>query len=120
MGSKNDLIKQLKERDRKTFSAGLYMGMQIAADYFQIALRDPSVMGKDTFGRKRIEKINEKTMELDDYFNTAFSSHVEAERYQEEMDRLLREIYGDDLVPFNERYPNLKNIKYDKPKKGWV
>jgi hypothetical protein len=77
-------------------------------------------MGKDTFGRKRIEKINEKTMELDDYFNPAFSSHVEAERYQEEMDRKLREIYEDDLVPFRERYPYLKDFKYDKPKKGWV
>lgn len=116
----NNYIKQRHERDREVFAAGLNMGMQIAADYFQIALRDPSVMGKDTFGRKRIEKINEKTMELDDYFNPAFSSHVEAERYQEEMDRKLREIYKDDLVPFNERYPYLKKYGYDKPRKGWV
>ena len=120
MGSKNDLIKQLKERDRKTFSAGLYMGMQISADYFQIALRDPEVMGKDIFGRGRIEKIVKKTMDLDDYFNLAFSSDVEAERYQEELDRLLREIWGDDLIHFQERYDMLRKTKYDKPKKGWV
>jgi hypothetical protein len=116
----NNYIKQRHERDREMLAAGLNMGMQIVADYFQIALRDPDVMGKDIFGRKRIEKINEKTMELDDYFNPAFSSHVEAERYQEEMDRKLREIYEDDLVPFRERYPYLKDFKYDKPKKGWV
>ncbi len=95
------------------------MGMQISADYFQIALRDPEVMGKDTFGRGRIDKLNKKTLELDEYFNLAFSGHVEAERYQEEMDRKLREIWKDDLVPFRERYDKLKDIKYDKPKKGW-
>lgn len=116
----NDLIKKLKERDRKTFSAGLNMGMQIAADFFQMALRDHEAVGTDIFGRKRIERLNDKTMELDDYFNPAFSSDVEAERYQEEMDRKLHEIYGNDLVPFRERYPHLKDFKYDKPKKGWV
>lgn len=117
---KNDYINQRKQRDREMFAAGLNMGMQISADYFQMALRDPDAVGKDIFGRQRIDKLNQKTMELDEYFSPAFSNDVEAELYQEEMDRKLREIYEDDLVPFNERYPNLKTIKYDKPKKGWV
>ena len=39
---------------------------------------------------------------------------------QEARDRLLREIWGDDLIPFNERYDTVKTIKYNKPKKGWV
>jgi hypothetical protein len=116
----NNYIKQRHERDREMLAAGLNMGMQIVADYFQIALRDPDVMGKDTFGRNRIERINNKTLELDDYFNPAFSDDVEAERYQEEMDRLLREIWGKDLVPFRERYPSLKTIKYNKARKNWV
>jgi hypothetical protein len=116
----NDLIKQMKKRERQVFAAGLNMGMQIAADFFQMALRDPEAVGTDIFGRKRIERLNNKTMELDDYFNPAFSSDVEAERFQEEMDRKLREIYEDDLVPFRERYPYLNDFKYDKPKKGWV
>lgn len=116
----NDLIKQMKKRERQVFAAGLNMGMQIAADYFQMALREPEVVNTDIFGRKRIDRIILKTFELDEYFSPAFSSHVEAERYQEEMDRKLREIYGDDLVPFRERYPYLKDFKYDKPKKGWV
>lgn len=120
MGSKNDYIKQRQERDRQMIANGISLGMQLTSDFFQIALRDPEVMGKDTFGRTRIEKIVAKTMELDDYFHLAFSDHVEAERYQEEMDRLLREIWKDDLLPFRERYDKLKTIKYDKPKKGWV
>ena len=117
---KNDLLKRQEARDRQVFAAGLRMGMQIAGDYFQIAVRSPDVMKKDICGRGRIEKIMNKTMELDDYFSTAFSDHVEAERYQEEMDRLLREIWEDDLIPFNERYDTVKTIKYNKPKKGWV
>ena len=115
----NAYLEKQKIRDREMFAAGLNMGMQIAGDFFQMAMRDPEAVGKDIFGRGRIEKIMQKTMELDEYFNAAFSSDVEAERYQEEMDRKLREIYGNDLVPFQERYPNLKKIKYDKPKKGW-
>ena len=39
---------------------------------------------------------------------------------QEELDRCLREIWGEDLVPFYERYDELKKFKYDKAKKGWV
>lgn len=120
MAVKNDYVAQRQKRDREMLANGISLGMQLASDFFQIALRDPEVMGKDIFGRGRIEKIVAKTMELDDYFNLAFSDHVEAERYQEEMDRLLREIWEDDLIPFQERYDKLKKIKYDKPKKGWV
>ena len=120
MANKNDYVAQRQKRDREMLATGISMGMQLTSDFFQIALRDPEVMGKDIFGRGRIEKIVDKTMELDDYFNLAFSDHVEAEMYQEEMDRLLREIWKDDLLPFQERYDKLKKVKYDKPKKGWV
>ena len=116
----NDFLKRRDERDRQMLAHGISLGMQLTSDFFQIALRDPEVMGKDTFGRARIEKIVRKTMELDDYFHLAFSDHVEAERYQEEMDWLLREIWKDDLIPFQDRYDKLKKTKYDKPKKGWV
>ena len=115
-----DYIKQRHERDRKMIAIGLNMGMQITSDFYAMSLHDPDVMKKDTFGRGRIDAVTENNMKLDDYFNPAFSNDVEAERYQEEMDRKLREVYGDDLVPFKERYPYLKQINYDKPKKGWV
>jgi hypothetical protein len=32
----------------------------------------------------------------------------------------MREIFGDDADPFEKRYPYAKDIKYLKPKKGWV
>lgn len=41
-------------------------------------------------------------------------------RLPEELDKLLGEVWGQDLCPFYERYPKLKKQKYNKPKKGWV
>ena len=113
-------IQQRYERDRKMLDAGIKLGMQIASDYWQMAMRDPDTMGKDTFSRKRIEKIVAKTMQLDEDFSPAFGDEVDTDYYQEKMDAVLREIWGDDLVPFSERYDRLKKQKYDKPKKGWV
>lgn len=117
---RNEFLKQRDKRDKEMLAIGISMGMQIVSDFYTISLHDPDVMNKDTLGRGRIDKVTKNNIDLDDYFNPAFSNDVEAERYQEEMDRKLREVYGDDLVPFKERYPYLKQFSYDKPKKGWI
>lgn len=44
----------------------------------------------------------------------------QADKKQEELDALLLEIWGDDLSKFYERYPEIKQIRYDKAQKGWV
>ena len=36
-----------------------------------------------------------------------------------EMDGVLREIFGDDLIPFQKRYPIVKQYGYLKSRKGW-
>jgi hypothetical protein len=56
---------------------------------------------------------------LDDHFCDAFSDSVEADYLQEEMDGVLREIFGDELIPFAERYPIVKQYGYLKARKGW-
>lgn len=120
MGSKNDFLKKRDERDRRFFEAGMQTGIQMVTDFVQIALRDPQTVGKDTFGRGRIERLFQTCGALDDHFHVAFSGAVDADYVQEEMDASLREIYGDDLVPFALRYPWLKQLGYTKPQKGWV
>lgn len=120
MAGKNEYLQKRDERDRQMLLAGMNLGMQAATDYMQIALRNPKVMKKDTFGRGRIDKILREIMELDDKFSKAYSADVDADYYQEKMDALLREIWGDDLLPFAERYPGLKKHGYNKPRKGWV
>ena len=98
--------------------AGEQMGMQKMWDYIQLALRDPKVMGKDTFGKKRIEKIFNHLKFLADRYHICFTEDKEADYYQEELDAMLRP-GCDEFHPFYERYPQLKKIGYDKARKGW-
>ena len=120
VNSKNEFLKKRDERDKKFFLAGMNQGIQLVHDFLEVALRDKETMGKDTFGKGRIDKIFDKIRQCDDHFHLAFTDHVEADKRQEELDAILREIYGDKLVPFAERYPYAKIYGYDKPRKGWV
>ena len=118
-GNKNTYQQRRQAVNQAFLDAGEQMGFQKMWDYMQIALRDPEVMGKDVFGRQRMEKIFQKTRELADYFHEAFTDDKEADLRQEQMDAALREIWGKDLYPFYERYPQLKKIDYTKSKKNW-
>lgn len=118
--AKNDFQQRLRDREQAVFDAGERIGIQKMWDFVQIVLRDPDTMGRDVFGKGRMEKIYHKTEELADYFSKAFSKDVEADHRQEELDALLREIWGEDLVTFYDRYPEIKKFKYSKAQKGWV
>ena len=98
---------------------GEHIGIQKIWDYLCIVLHDPDVMGKDTFGKARLEKIYRAMKKLLDEYHVAFTADKEADYYQEKMDALLREIWGDETLSFYERYPEIKKIKYDKARKGW-
>lgn len=118
-GKKNTYLQRQKTVQQTYLDIGEEMGMQKMWDYIQIALRDPETMGKDILGRKRIEKIFEKLKGLSDCYHTAFTDDKEADYYQEQMDGQLREIWGDDLNTFFERYPYMKQLDYNKPRKNW-
>ena len=118
--AKNDYLERRREREQNVFDAGERIGMQKMWDYLQVALRDPEAMGRDVFGKKRMEKIFQVVGRHADYFGKAFSKDVEADKRQEELDAALREIWGDELTTFYDRYPELKKFGYDKPQKGWV
>lgn len=115
----NDFLKRRDERDRKFFDAGMMFGLQLANDFYQITLHDKTVMGSRVLGRAMIGKVAAHCSELDDHFSDAFSDSVEADYLQEEMDGVLREILGDELIPFRERYPIVKQYGYLKSRKGW-
>ena len=117
--AKNDFLDKQRQRDRKFFDAGMNFGLQLASDFYQMALNNKDVMGSRVLGRTMIQRIAAYTSELDDHFHNAFSDDVEADYLQEEMDGVLRAIYGDDLIPFVERYPIVKQYSYLKSRKGW-
>lgn len=94
--------------------------MQRMWDAVQLALRNPEVMSKDILGRGRIQKLYEGVKaEMSKYYK-AFTPDVEADYIQQKLDDALREIWGEDLQSFEERYPAIKQPGYDKPGKGWV
>ena len=88
-------------------------------DLIQIILHNPEVMGRDTFGRKRLAKIYKELKVMVNEYHAAFTSDKEADYYQEKIDAQLREIWGDEAVTFYERYPDIKKIQYDKARRGW-
>ena len=111
------------QKQEKMYQHYLDMGEHIAIqkmwDYLSIVLHDPKVMGKDTFGPKRMAKIFEAMKKMVDEYHVAFTDDKEADYYQEKMDAHLRQIWRDETLSFYERYPEIKKINYDKARKGW-
>ena len=117
--SKNDYLAKQRFSQQFFLDTGVQMGFQKCWGYIQLVLRDPEVMGKDTFGRKRIEKVYHAMMAMDKLCGPAHTTQVEADVLQEKLDANLREIWGKDLTPYRERYPFIKQPGYDKSRKGW-
>lgn len=88
------------------------IGMQKMADFFAIALNDPSVLGKSVLGKKRLMQVLQRVHELIEEFAPAFTVQDDAGYMQSKLDRLLQQIYGEaEFVPFEERYPAIKQKK---------
>ena len=112
-----------QKRLQAAFQSGLEIGEQLTTqkmwDYIQMELRNPEVVGRDTFGPKRLAKLFLGLKKAKDRYHIAFTNDKEADYYQEEMDSKLREIWKDKTLSFYDRYPEIKKIRYDKAKKGW-
>lgn len=115
---KNGYLERKRAMNQGFLDAGEQLGVQKMWDYIQLTLRDPNVMGKDTFGKKRLTKIYNHLKVLTDKYHICFTDHKEADYYQEEMDNQLKQCC-DEFYPFYERYPQLKQFGYDKARKGW-
>ena len=98
------------------FQAGLQAGRQQILDMVSLVLRDPEIMGKDVFGAKRLQKVQEAMKKLDKEYSEAWCGSQESDWYQEKLDEVLKRIFGE-IVPFRERYPYLKEWDYNKPHK---
>jgi hypothetical protein len=117
---KNDYNHKRQARDQYYFEQGEAVGFQRCLDYMQNLLRNPKYVGRDIFGRKRWELLYEGLKDCDKQYGNAFTTEVDADVCQEKLDAGIREIFGDDTLPFCERYPMFKKTNYNKPMKGWV
>lgn len=95
-----------------TFYAGAAMAMQFAMDTLQMALHQTEGWGYD-----RIMRITQAWLETQREYKPALNcKDPEADVRQEHMDRVLAQIINGkaELIPFPDRYPDLKKIKYGR------
>lgn len=78
---------------------------QMCYDALTLVLNDAEVMGKDVFGKKRLEKLagalNDKITEM----LPGMSGAVNASHIRRQVDDELQKICGEDFPSWEERYP---------------
>ena len=111
--AKNELAKLKTEVKRlekqvEVYATALGMMQQWFAQFFMdittIVLADAEVMGKDTFGPVRLERINKAVNAMYAEYNECLENQTESDYKREDIDRRLRQICGDKAVPWEERY----------------
>lgn len=117
--AKNAYLEKQAAMRQGYFTAGLQTGRQQILDMVSLVLRDPEIMGKDTLGKERLRKIYAKLTEIANEYHTAFTADPEADYWQDALDRHLREVWGDELQTFYERYPYVKKFDYSRTRKEW-
>lgn len=112
---KNEYLAQRKAEKQAFFKAGLESGRQQILDMMTLVLRDPSIMGKDIFGRERLMKVVKGIGDYIDKYNPAWQKNDESDYYQKKLDDALTEAYGKELSDsFHKRYEYAPEFDYAK------
>ena len=114
MAKQNSFLVKQQQLQRACFDAGLRCGRQQILDMMSLALRDPEIMGKDTFGGARLTKIVQGIDDYIDKYQQAWEKTDETDYYRAKMDAALAEAYGEDLHDsFLERYEFAPEYNYN-------
>ena len=117
MAKKSAFLEKQQYEKRFYFDVGVRMGRQQILDMMSLALRDPAVMGKDTFGRKRLMKVVAAIGENIDLYQVAWEKKDETDYYRSKLDEALAEAYGKELHDsFLKRYEFAPEFDYVKGK----
>lgn len=112
---KNDFLARQRQMQQAYFDAGLQSGRQQMLDMMSLVLRDPSIMGKDTFGKDRLLKVVKGIGECLDKYQPAWEKSDEADYYQNKLDAALAEAYGEGMHDtFFKRYEFAREYDYTK------
>ena len=115
--AKNDFLSRQAAIQMGFFSAGVQSGRQQIIDMFSLVLRDPEIMGKDTFGKDRLLKVIKGIGSYLDVYNLAWQKHDETDYWRAKLDAALAEAYGEKLHDsFLERYDTAPEYDYVKGK----
>lgn len=117
MGKQNAYLAKQQALQRAFFEAGLRSGRQQIMDMMSLVLRDPDIMGKDTFGKDRLLKVVKGIGEYIDKYQPAWEKSDDADYYQKKLDDALAEAYGESLHDsFYSRYEAAPEYDYTKGK----
>lgn len=112
---KNDFMARQRAIQKEFFDTGVRCGRQQILDMMTLVLRDPDIMGKDTFGKERLVKVIEGIKEYIDTYNLAWQKDDETDYYRAKMDEALEKAYGEKLHDsFLERYEFAPEFDYKK------
>jgi hypothetical protein len=115
--AKNGFLERQRAIQKAYFEAGLQSGRQQIIDMVSLVLRDPDIMGKDTFGKERLLKVVKGIGEYIDVYQKAWEKDDETDYYQKKLDEALAEAYGDGLADsFYQRYEFAPEYDYMKGK----
>lgn len=115
--AKNRYIEQRDAVRRGFFEVGLQCGRQQILDMMSLVLRDPDIMGKDTFGKDRLIKVVKGIGEYIDTYEKAWQKDDETDYYRAKLDEALADAYGEGLHDsFMERYEFAYEFDYKKGK----
>ena len=113
--AKNDFMARQRARDRAMLYVGLHSGRQQILDMMSLVLRDPSIMGKDIFGKKRLMDVIKGIGEYIDKYQPAWEKSDDTDYYQKKLDDALAEAYGEELHDsFHKRYEYAPEFDYTK------
>lgn len=110
MGKKNAYLQKQKIKVDVYRQAEKETCIQFMTDTLCLVLNDPDVMGKDVFGKKRLQKVIRAWGEKYDKYHGALEKSDETDYYQIKLDEHLGRIFGKDMEKFGERYPWLTDL----------
>lgn len=115
--ARNQFLEKQRLIQQGFFDAGLRYGRQQILDMMSLALRDPDIMGRDTFGGKRLMKVVKGIGEYIDVYQKAWEKDDETDYYRKKLDDALVAAYGKDLHDsFMRRYEFAPEFDYMKGK----
>ena len=123
MGGKNFMAKKMRQEKDDAFldgiNKGIRIGIQFNNDIYQCLLNNAEIMGKDTFGEKRLEKLHHGAEDMCDEFEPALFgvTNPEADVYRAKLDARLKKALGTLFQPWPVRYPDLVECSYEGRKK---
>lgn len=112
MPKQSGLLRRQQEREDAALAAGIRIGVQYAIDTLNISLHEA-----DGWGYDRQMRLMEIWRDNRQYYKKALDfREVEADVFRDKLDKGLVTVIGgkSKLIPFRERYPDLKPIRYDR------